>query len=130
MLRSDGSRLELALAPGESALIVHFWASWCPECVRELPQLERAAARCVGVLSVAEVNVGESLETAESFRARAGLQLPLLRDPDGELWRRFARGLPANVIWTSSGRRVLIGPATPSEWEERLSSLGCAANRG
>ena len=128
VLRADGTRTELSLpAGGGSALIVHFWASWCPECVRELPGLERAAERCVGVLAVAAVNVGESQAAAESFRSQHGLHLPLLRDPDGELWRRFARGLPANLIWTRDGRRVLTGPASPTEWDRRLAELGCGA---
>jgi thiol-disulfide isomerase/thioredoxin len=128
VLRADGTRTELALPDGGSAgLIVHFWASWCPECVRELPGLERAAERCMGVLSIAAVNVGESLAAAESFRTEHGLRLPLLRDPNGELWRRFARGLPANLIWTRAGRQVLTGPASPAEWERRLSELGCGA---
>jgi thiol-disulfide isomerase/thioredoxin len=126
--RADGSRAELSLPPGDAALIVHFWASWCPECVRELPGLERAAERCSGVLTVAAVNVGESEDDAEEFRARHGLRLPLLRDPDGALWRRFARGLPANLIWTrAGGREVLTGPQSPSQWEQRLSALGCDA---
>ena len=127
VLRADGTRTELALPDAGGALLVHFWASWCPECVRELPGLERAAERCAGVLSIAAVNVGESLDAAESFRAAHGLRLPLLRDPDGELWRRFARGLPANLVWTPGGRRVWVGPATPTEWERRLSELGCGA---
>ena len=127
VLRADGTRTELSLPGGGGALLIHFWASWCPECVRELPELERSAERCAGTVTVAAVNVGESLEAAESYRAEHGLRLPLLRDPDGELWRRFARGLPANVIWTRDGRRVLTGPASPAEWDRRLAELGCAA---
>jgi thiol-disulfide isomerase/thioredoxin len=127
VLRADGTRTELSPPDAGGALLVHFWASWCPECVRELPGLERAAERCAGVLSIAAVNVGESRDAAESFRAAHGLHLPLLRDPDGELWRRLARGLPANLIWTRAGQRVLVGPATPTEWERRLSELGCVA---
>jgi thiol-disulfide isomerase/thioredoxin len=126
-LAADGARVELSLGADEAALIVHFWASWCPECVRELPQLEGVAARCRGAVRVAAVNVGESREAAESFRSRHGLRLPLLRDPDGDLWRRFARGLPANLVWTRDGRRVATGPGSHAEWEQRLAQLGCEA---
>jgi len=124
-LGADGARVELALGADEAALIVHFWASWCPECVRELPRLEGVAERCRGSIRVAAVNVGESAAAAESFRARYGLRLPLLRDPDGDLWRRFARGLPANLIWTRAGRRVVTGPGDHAEWDQRLAELGC-----
>lgn len=124
-LGADGERVELSLGADGGALIVHFWASWCPECAEELPQLEAAAARCAATVRVAAVNVGESQAVAERFRARHGLRLPLLRDPDGKLFRRFARGLPANLIWTRDGRRVVTGPYRREQWEAELASLGC-----
>jgi thiol-disulfide isomerase/thioredoxin len=126
---SDGAAVRLVLRDGEAALIVHFWASWCPECVRELPALERVAARCAGTLSVAAVNVGESLAAAEAFRARLGSGLPLLRDPDGKLWRSLARGLPANLIRTRDGQSVVTGPYSEAEWEARLRELGCPTTK-
>lgn len=128
-LGTDGERVELALGAGNAALIVHFWASWCPECAEELPQLEAAAERCAGSVRVAAVNVGESRAAAERFRARHGLRLPLLRDPDGKLFRRFARGLPANLIWTRDGRRVVTGPYRREQWEGELAALGCRPAR-
>jgi thiol-disulfide isomerase/thioredoxin len=121
----DGAPVQLALREEDAALIVHFWASWCPECVRELPTLARVATRCSGVVRVAAVNVGESLAAAEGFRARHSPSLPLLRDPEGKLWRRFARGLPANLIVTRDAQSVVTGPYGEAEWEERLRALGC-----
>ena len=121
----DGAAVQLALRDGEAALIVHFWASWCPECARELPALTRAATRCAGLVQVTAVNVGESLAAAEDFLAGHSPGLPLLRDPDGKLWRRFARGLPANLIQTRQAQSVVTGPYGAAEWEERLRALGC-----
>jgi len=122
---SDGATQRLVLGEGESALIVHFWASWCPECARELPTLARAAAHCANVIRVAAVNVGESADAAETFLSRHQVALPLLRDPAGKLWRKFARGLPANLIRTRDGDQVLSGPYSESAWEQRLRALGC-----
>jgi thiol-disulfide isomerase/thioredoxin len=124
-----GAPVELALAPGELALVVHFWASWCKECADELPGLERAARACTGAVRVVPVNVGEPLDVALAFRARHGLGLPLLRDPEGRVWRRLAPGLPANLVWTPVGRRVEVGPYAPFEWERRLGALGCATEK-
>lgn len=125
VLGADGERVELALGEGRSVLVVHFWASWCRECVRELPELEALAERCAGAVRVAFVNVGESQAAAERFRARHGLRMPLLRDPHGTLFRQFARGLPANLIWTPAGRRVTTGPYERAQWEAQLATLGC-----
>lgn len=124
-----GAEVRLALREGEAALIVHFWASWCPECARELPQLARVARRCAGVVQVAAVNVGESPSTARSFLERSGAELALLRDTEARLWRRFARGLPANLIRTRGDERVVTGPYTEAAWERLMSDLGCPSER-
>jgi thiol-disulfide isomerase/thioredoxin len=122
---AEGTRVQLGLRKGETALIVHFWASWCPECVVELPAVGRVAARCAGVVNVVAVNVAESLEAAQAFRSRHGSTLPLLRDAEGRLWRRFARALPANLIVTRDGESVTIGPHDDEAWEQRTRQFGC-----
>ena len=122
-----GEPVQVAPLPEEQALLVHFWATWCPECAEELPILERAARACAGApVRVVMVNVAESPETIGRFRESLGLALPVLRDPDGSVWRRFARGLPANVTWTREGRRVEMGPRDAAAWERALGDLGCA----
>jgi len=123
-----GEPVRLALEPGERALVVHFWATWCADCETELPALERAARACEGApVRVVTVNAGESAETVARFEAEQTITLPVLRDPDGAAWRRFARGLPANVVWTASGQRSEVGPHDESAWQRKLAALGCRA---
>lgn len=121
-----GERIALALGADERALVVHFWASWCPECEEELPELERAQRDCPAEVRVVALNVGEPAEVARRFLERHGSSLALFRDPEGHVWRRLARGLPANLIWTRTGRRTEVGPKTPSAWRSLLASFGCA----
>jgi thiol-disulfide isomerase/thioredoxin len=122
-----GAPVQLALAPGERALVAHFWATWCPECVEELPALARLASGCAadGVRIVA-VNVGEDAEAIEAFRSEHGVAWPVLRDPKGRAFRSSgARGLPANLVWTARARRVEVGPRDAAAWERALADLGC-----
>jgi thiol-disulfide isomerase/thioredoxin len=124
----EGERVLLEPGPGQDAILVHFWATWCTDCVDELPALERAARACEGApVRVAVVNVAESPDAIARFREAHGLALPTLRDPDGRVWRRFARGLPANLVWTREGRRVELGPKGDGAWQRTLSELGCGA---
>lgn len=37
---SNGGTLSLAIAQGKPTLI-NFWATWCPPCVKEMPELNR-----------------------------------------------------------------------------------------
>jgi thiol-disulfide isomerase/thioredoxin len=128
LVGAGGEAVSLALLPGERALLVHFWATWCPDCDEELPVLERAARACAGgPVRVVTVNVGDSAEDAARFRDARGLALPWLRDPGGRVWRDLARGLPANLTWTPEARRVELGPRDAAAWERALAELGCAA---
>ncbi len=123
LVGADGQTAELALAPGEEAVVAHFWATWCHDCVRELPTLERVTRGCEGRrIRFVAVNVGESEEEIERFRGAHPFALPVLRDPDGRVWRGLARGLPANLVWKPEGRRVGVGPRDEAEWAREL---GC-----
>jgi thiol-disulfide isomerase/thioredoxin len=128
LVGAGGERVTLAPAPGEDALLVHFWASWCVDCGRELPELQDAARACEGArVRVVTVNVGEDEATVERFRAERGVVLPVLRDPRGGVWRSVARGLPANLVWTAAGRESDVGPRDRAAWAHALAELGCRA---
>lgn len=124
----SGERVQIALAAEEAALVVHFWAVWCVECAPELAALDRAAQQCPGRgVEVVTVNVGDDPGAVARFLGERPLRLPVLRDPQGEVWRRVAgRGLPANLVVTREGRRVELGPRDAEGWKGRLAELGCA----
>ena len=124
----DGAPVTLGPpAPGE-ALVVHYWATWCPTCLPELAVLERAAQGCAasGVRVVA-VDVGEPASLVRETLAAHGLALPVLLDPKGRTWRGDGgRELPANRIWTADARTLAFGPSDELAWRARLAALGCS----
>jgi thiol-disulfide isomerase/thioredoxin len=122
-----GEPVELALAPGDAALVVHFWATWCPDCKTELEGFARAAAACeAGRVRVVCVNVGEPREVVERFAAEHAPGLAVMRDPKGRVWREVSgAGLPVHVVWTPAGRRVELGAKTAEDWRRTLVELGC-----
>lgn len=128
----EGHRVALALRDGEKALVVHFWATWCPECVDELPILAEARRGCRGSgVRVEVVDVAESQETIAAYLARHGLDLEPLRDPRGRVWREVGGvGLPTNLTWTRAGRRVEVGPRDGGGWRRALRELGCEVEAG
>lgn len=59
-------------------LVVNFWATWCPPCVEEMPDLQRVRDEYRG-RGVEIVGVGiDNAAKIRDFRDRHGITLPLL----------------------------------------------------
>jgi thiol-disulfide isomerase/thioredoxin len=90
-------------------LVLNFWATWCPPCVREMPALDRFyrdhRARGWQVLGLAADNAAAVRE----FLARAPVAFPIaLAGFEGiDLSRRLGNlsgGLPFTVVFGRDGR--------------------------
>jgi peroxiredoxin len=124
----DGGEVEIVRGEGAPDLMLHFWATWCPECVEELPNLDLAAKECdPSRLRVIAVNAGEDAELVRRFIAEHALTLPVLIDFDGKAWRKAGLwGIPSNLLWTADGVSTTAGPSSAKRWRARLAELGCA----
>ncbi len=68
---TDGTVRSLSSLRGKPVML-HFWATWCPPCVRELPMIAEAAQAYSGRLEVFAVSAGESRETVSAYLDRQG----------------------------------------------------------
>ena len=101
----DGEVFDLGGARG-SWVFVHFWASWCGPCRKEMPAIQRMAEQLgqEGPVVVL-INTAEDEDTLFSFLAATAPDLPSLMDRDGlvtEAWE--PRGLPATYLVDPEGR--------------------------
>lgn len=112
--------------PGDP-LVIHFWASWCPSCVEELPHLDQLVlGACDGRVRVVAVNLVEGAESVARTVRERGLSLEVARDPDGQVFRQLAGGsMPANYIRSPSGVSRSEGPMSKAGWTKLLQELGC-----
>ena len=101
-------------------VILNFWATWCAPCIKEMPSLERLAARLpaekFAVIAVSQDKGGASI--AKPFLNRIGVHsLPLYVDPNGRLSRDLSvRGLPTTVVIARDG--TVIGKLEgAAEWD-------------
>ncbi len=102
-------------------VVINFWATWCAPCIKEMPSLDRLAAKLpperFAVITLNQDAGGSPV--ARSFLERLGLRnLPASTDPNGRLARALgSRGLPTTFIVDPSGRVVarLEGIA---EWDQ------------
>ncbi|PKN81271.1 MAG: thiol:disulfide interchange protein [Chloroflexi bacterium HGW-Chloroflexi-9] len=106
LVRADtGETLSLSDLRGKT-VIVNFWATWCPPCRAEMPDLqgaydERLAA---GDLVILGVNEEEGAEQVQRFIAEFGLTFPVVLDKDAAVRRRYnVPGLPATFFIDRDG---------------------------
>jgi len=113
----DGNTLRLSDFEGKP-VVLFFWASWCPHCRNELPQLERL--QLAGTKERVRV-VAVNVEDRDIFRKlHRGLsdkmQMLHLYDPEGVSAKAFAKadGVPYTVVVRGDGTIV----KTMSGWCE------------
>jgi len=106
----DGKRLAMSDHRGYP-LILNFWATWCPPCVREMPTLDRFhrahLARGWRVIGLAADDLGP----VRDFLARTPVSFPIgLAGFEGvELSRRLGNlggGLPFTLLFGRDGAVV------------------------
>ena len=75
---------------GEKAVIVNFWASWCPFCLEEMPDLEIVSQEFSDDLVILGVNNQETPGQGASFALDRGVTYPLLYFPkDDEVVKAY-----------------------------------------
>lgn len=100
----DGESFQLTKAKGHW-IFLHFWASWCGPCRKEMPAVQKMADILNGDgLQIVMVNTAEDEDTIFEFLAAIGVELNSLMDTDGEItevWK--PRGLPTTFLINPQG---------------------------
>jgi len=88
------------------AVVLNFWATWCPPCRAEMPSLQQLA-EIYGPeqLVVLAVNVGEGPRRISQYLQASGLNLTVLLDQNSEIARTWgASALPTTYLFDADGR--------------------------
>jgi len=90
------------------AVVLNFWATWCPPCKEELPSLQTLHDIGGGDLMVIGINVRETASHVRRYMASTGLNFPVVLDPRAELAKQWGV--------TAFPTTVLIGPDGRARW--------------
>lgn len=127
----DGKETKLTELQGE-VVFINFWASWCPPCKKEFPELNELANEYKGLgLKVLGINLDKSVSRVEAFLKKVNLKptnMTLLLDPEAKVVANYvARSMPSSFILDRKGVIRFVhfgyGEKDPIKWREEIDSL-------
>src|SRR5256714_4355993 len=122
----DGKSWTLQSLHGK-VVLVNFWATWCPPCRKEMPDLDalyrKFKDKGLVVLAISD----EELAKEKPFLAERRLGLPILLDPGRKINDLFhVNGIPKTFIYDREGKLATqsIDMRTQKQFLEMLAQAG------
>jgi thiol-disulfide isomerase/thioredoxin len=120
LVRLDGTPLPLGSLKGRVVLL-NFWATWCPPCVEEMPELVAIAKEyeAKGVVFVAsnQEDPGEAQEAVPAWLARHPAVGPYVALGDDSVAQAFAvQALPTTYVLDREGRVLEVARGQVQGW--------------
>jgi peroxiredoxin len=108
-------------------VLVNFWATWCPPCRKEMPDLEtlygRFGAKGLVVLGISD----EEAAKVEPFIRERKVSFPVLLDPGRKVNEMFVvEGIPKSFVYDREGKLVAqsIDMRTQKQFLDMLGKAG------
>jgi peroxiredoxin len=108
-------------------VLVNFWATWCPPCRKEMPDLEALYEEFKGqgllILAISE----EDISKVKPFIAEHHTTYPVLLDPGGKVHQLFeGQGIPQSFVYDRDGKLTAeaMDMRTRKQFLEMLAQAG------
>jgi len=104
----NGKKVRLSDFRGKKAVVVSFFATWCPPCREEMPHLQKLSQKYAGKsVAFLAVSVDAPGTNLKPFVKQYGLKFPVLHDVKGEAAKAYdVNAIPLLVIVDKKGRIV------------------------
>lgn len=106
----EGNVVRLSRFNGKKAVLLYFWATWCPHCVASRPDIaairEKVPESDLQILGI-NVGAGDSLQKVQRFQKGHPTSWPILYDADQQVAQSFGvQGIPLYVLVNKKGEIV------------------------
>lgn len=123
----QGDPFDVSEYYGRKAIILNFWASWCPDCLIELPELQNMYQLNTDQLMVIGIHrtETETIASGLDFIRDIDITFPLVQDNGNIYTATGGIGMPVAVFINQEGvvNRIKIGPKNPSQLTEEMKQL-------
>ncbi len=107
-------------------LVVNFFASWCPPCITEMPELQAVFEQFGTEVAFLGLSQDASPTEALDLVARTGVGYDIGWDPDLEVYQHFGvLTMPTTVFVSATGElvEVVSGPLDREGLVERIAKI-------
>lgn len=125
----DGKAMKLSGLRGKK-VIVNFWATWCPPCRLEMPEMEKFYTKNknegIEILAVNLTKAEKRRADVPAFMEAYGITFPVLLDENSDAARLYeVSSIPASFIIDTQGviREKIVGPMTYDSMKEMLGTI-------
>ncbi|MCF6092528.1 TlpA family protein disulfide reductase [Microaerobacter geothermalis] len=118
----------IVLSQVDQPSFINFWASWCPPCQAEMPDLQRSYEAYGDKITFVSVNItAEDRESdVRKFVKDYGITFPVYLDRDGSVSDAYRIvSIPTSFILDENGMIVkkMVGPVTEKFLSEAFDQL-------
>lgn len=94
-----------SIQPGDGKIyVINFWATWCPPCRNEMPEMNAFAGKHKDKVTFYAVDLQEEGGKVQAFLKDNGYTLPVLLDQEGKAAALYkVRVVPTTVILDEKG---------------------------
>lgn len=103
-------------------VLVNLWATWCPPCLSEMPELESLGKARQDLIVIGIAVDGQNPQRISQFAKKLNVTYPIVAGTS-EIAKHFkSRGYPTSYLFDGTGRQVFVkeGPVTRQEVESQL----------
>lgn len=125
VIDTSGNTFKLSALRG-TPVVLNFWATWCPPCRAELPELQAGSERLAGQIAIVGLNQGETPDQVRTFAEQLGLTFQIPLDEGMDVSATYGvRSLPTTFFLDRSGviRDMRIGPLTEATFAQHLRQV-------
>lgn len=116
LLAPDGQRINLSQFKGQ-AILVNFWATWCPPCIAEMPALQELFNTHSGKINFVLIS-DEKPETIQQFMEKRGFNMPVYHQLSATPPAFLTNSIPTTWIISSEGK-ITIRKTGAAKWSSR-----------
>jgi len=99
----NGNKVTLRDLEGEKVFI-NFWASWCPPCQTEMPDIQKLYKNHGNDIKIIAINLEEKKEKVKKYLENENLTFPVLLDKNKKVASKYlVRAIPTSYFINENG---------------------------